>query len=67
MNQDQDAPAINSVWQHYNGNTYKVSVITNLGSTRPEYPTTVVYFNVANGTWWSRPLSEWHRSMSEVH
>lgn len=61
-----EVPAINSTWQHYNGNVYKVVLITNMGSTRPEYPVTVVYINVFNGTWWSRPVSEWSRSMTQL-
>jgi hypothetical protein len=58
-----EAPAENSVWRHKNGNVYKVAVITNVGSVRPEYPPTVVYFNVRTDTWWSRPVADWHRSM----
>jgi hypothetical protein len=59
-------PEDGSKWRHYNGMEYQVLMITNLDSTRPEYPTTVVYVNTMNGKRWSRPLSEWHRSMTEV-
>lgn len=59
-------PAVGSIWQHKNGNRYMVAMITNVGSTRSEYPVTVVYVNVVNGTWWSRPVAEWKRSMSLV-
>ena len=61
-----DAPEINSTWRHKNGALYKVAVITNVGSTRAEYPPTVVYFNVMTDTCWSRPVSDWHRSMTRV-
>lgn len=64
MNQDTDeAPAINSTWRHKSGGLYKVAVITNAASTRPEYPPTVVYVS-ASDVWWSRPLADWHRSMT---
>lgn len=62
----EEAPPVNSTWRHKNGNIYKVAVITNVGSDRPEYPPTVVYSNTAVDTWWSRPVSEWHRSMTRI-
>lgn len=63
----QPPPPINSLWRHTNGNLYKVAVLTNMTSTRPEqYPPTVVYFNIDLDTWWSRPLADWHRSMTQV-
>jgi hypothetical protein len=36
-------------------------MLTNLASTRPEYPVTVVYRG-ENGNIWSRLFSDWHRS-----
>lgn len=60
------APAVGSNWSHTNGNNYQVTLVTNLLSTRAEYPVTVVYTNQANGTVWSRPLTEWYRSMTPV-
>lgn len=52
-----------SYWKHRNGNVYQVKEITNLESTNPQYPVTVVYQNVHNHSWWSRPLHDWHNSM----
>ena len=60
-------PTPGSVWMHRNGNRYAVVMITNAESERQEkYPTTVVYRNVSNGNVYSRKLSDWHRSMTEV-
>ncbi len=57
-----------SVWQHRNGAKYRVKEFTNLGTNDHEkYPITVVYENVDNGTVWSRPLHDWHRSMTWLY
>jgi hypothetical protein len=61
---EAQAPAVNSRWRHTNGAVYQVAVITNVGSVRPDYPPTVVYFNLETDTWWSRPVSSWSRSMT---
>lgn len=63
----EQIPAVKSVWRHTNGNHYKVAALTNMGSTNPQYVPTVVYFNVEHGTWWSRSLADWHRSMTKVN
>lgn len=61
-----DIPKINSTWQHTNGNLYKVVCISNLDATRQEeYPATIVYKSSDNRIW-SRPLSRWHASFTEV-
>lgn len=58
-------PIPGKVYKHNNGNRYKVVMLTNQQTTRPEqYPVTVVYFNVKNGTTWSRPVSDWERSFT---
>ena len=55
---------IGSVWHHKNGNQYRVLLIVNTKTDFPKkYPVTVVYENTHNFTKWSRPLSDWHRSM----
>lgn len=55
----------NTLWKHTNGNKYKVLVLTNQKSERHEqYPITVVYQNYETKSLWSRPLSDWHRSMT---
>lgn len=57
---------LRSRWTHSNGNTYTVFLITNKHSENQDrYPTTVVYID-CNGTTWSRPLSDWHRSMTKM-
>lgn len=61
------APTPGSVWNHRNGNRYAVVMITNAESERQEkYPTSVVYRNIRNGNVYSRKLSDWHRSMTEI-
>lgn len=56
---------INSRWKHSSGRIYSVITLTNLESTREDYPVTVVYQG-ESGTIWSRPYSDWHRSMTEL-
>ncbi len=60
-------PGINTRWKHSSGRIYKVLLVTNLYSDRPEkFPVTVVYEGVMNGKIWSRKLSDWHRSFVAV-
>ena len=55
-----------SRWRHSNGNTYTVILIANKNSENQDrYPTTVVYMDY-NGRTWSKPLSDWHRSMTKM-
>lgn len=57
----------NSEWIHTNGNKYIVLCIANEHTERPnQYPVTVVYQG-ENLKIWSRPLTEWHRSMTPNH
>ena len=57
----------NSVWSHHSGRVYKVLFFTNgEGERAPKYPKTVVYENVDNGNRYSRPLDDWHRSMTLI-
>lgn len=59
-------PRPTSEWQHKNGNRYTVLCIANEFTDRPEqYPPTVVYQGL-NGRIWSRPVSDWARSMTLV-
>ncbi len=58
-------PKEGSFWRHHSGRVYRVMFIANLpGNDR--YPETVVYEGVWNMMKWSRPLSDWHRSMTEI-
>ena len=58
-------PKKNSKWQHTSGKIYRVLLLTNLSATKEDYPVTVVYED-PNGDIWSRPLTNWHSSMTEV-
>jgi len=58
-----DLPEIGSLWEHRDGNIYRVMLITNASSDHQNFPTTIVYRNVVNGHIYSRPASDWHRSM----
>jgi len=61
-------PNLETQWRHRNGNVYKVLFYTNIEPGRQtEYPTTVVYENVANGNRYSRRLVDWHRSMTPLY
>lgn len=63
---ESEWPKVGSVWTHdKTGNNYCVVMLTNIGTTQPDrYPVTVVYQNVLSDTLWSRPLTDWHRSMT---
>ena len=55
-----------SRWKHSNGRTYAVLLVTNEHSENQDrYPTTVVYRDY-DGRTWSKPLSDWHRSMTKM-
>lgn len=54
-------------WRHRNGIRYEVLALANeqaATENRERYPVTVVYRNPSNNTIWTRPLSDWHRSMT---
>jgi len=59
-------PKPNDIWMHSNGILYRVIMLTNMQSKKEKYPPTVVYETISNGNVWSRPLSDWHRSMTFV-
>ena len=62
MSENEIVPG--SRWRHRNGNAYTVLMLANEHTDRPEkYPVTVVYQG-DNGRVWSRPLSDWRRSMT---
>lgn len=59
---------IGKTYKHRNGNEYKVLMITNTAGSperQEKYPKTVVYQG-ENGHVWSRPLSDWDRSFTEL-
>jgi len=60
-------PEARSLWQHHNGNVYRVICYTNIETTKQDtYPTTIVYENVNNFKLYSRKLIDWERSMKLV-
>lgn len=59
---DNDIPEIGSTWEHTSGRIYTVIHIANMPDT-PRYPRTVVSQD-AVGAVWTRPVSDWHRSMT---
>lgn len=61
-----EVPTIDSEWKHSNGIGYRVLAITNEDSANPLYPVTVVYMSIFGRKMWSRPLHDWHRSMTEM-
>lgn len=55
-----------SRWRHSSGNIYAVILIANEHSENQDrYPTTVVYRDY-DGRTWSKPLSDWRRSMTKM-
>lgn len=57
-------PDVGSVWKHHSGRLYRVLMITNYATTKPEqYPVSVVYEG-QNGFKWSGTLDDWHRRMT---
>ena len=66
-NTGKSHPRPRSVWQHRDGDIYKVVMLANEATEQPDrYPVTVVYRG-KDGKVWSRPLSDWHRSMTPAH
>lgn len=56
-----------TVWQHTNGNVYRVMFITNSFHPHEQHPPHVVYETLQYPERkWSRPLSDWHRSFTFV-
>ena len=61
---DETDPVPGTVWRHYNGNRYTVLYIANK-LDEPRYPKTVVYQG-DNGFVWTRQVTDWRRSMTEI-
>lgn len=70
MNSQEGKPTVKkgTHWKHRNGCEYLIILLTNENSN-PEnsdkYPVNVVYIGM-NGNIWSRPLTDWHRSMTPI-
>jgi len=59
-------PKCGEFYRHTNGNVYQVMFMTNAFSeNHDKYPPTVVYSG-SNGRIWSRPVSDWSRSMTLI-
>lgn len=50
-------------WRHYRGGEYVVLHLANIGGGEGYRPT-VVYQGTENHKVWTRPLDDWHRSMT---
>jgi hypothetical protein len=60
-------PPVGVECRHHSGRIYVVTGIANENTQRPDqYPVTIIYKNVENGTVWSRPASEWARSFRPI-
>jgi hypothetical protein len=56
-------PKKDEIWIHRNGRNYKVLFLANdTKDPNTTYETYVVYQSVDSGTYWTRPLADWHRS-----
>jgi hypothetical protein len=63
-----DPVYIDTIWRHRNGCEYIVEQFANTENPgRPKYPLTVIYRNTMNGKLYARPMSDWHRSMTQVN
>lgn len=60
-----ETPEDNSIWEHSNGNAYKVLCCSNLDSTRLHYPPTVTYRNTVNNNVFSKTLHSFYKSMEK--
>ena len=63
MNENTYIPQPGEQWQHKNGLKYTVLFVTNTTVERPGHAPDVVYQG-DHGSMWSRPLADWHRSMT---
>lgn len=60
-------PTSGSLWRHSSCRLYRVILIANKETDRPgEFPVTIVYQRLEDGTIWSRPFSRWYPSFTEV-
>lgn len=66
MKTEPTAPEPGSVWTHRNGIAYRVLYITNTANPSLKYPPAVVYVTVINGNVWSRPLSTWEGTFTQI-
>ncbi len=53
-------PTPGTKWMHRNGIIYEVTAIANVPPLFGHKPSVV--YRGPNGKWWTRPLSDWHRS-----
>lgn len=60
-------PEEGSRWKHANGIIYRILLVANLYSQKPEFPITLVYENMSTGSVWARPYtSRWHERYTEL-
>lgn len=64
---EDSLPTDKSLYRHTNGGVYRITGYANQETQKPDqYPVTIIYQNVVNGTTWCRPASEWARSFTPV-
>lgn len=59
-------PRVGYVYQHINGNVYKVIAIANQESKRADYPPTVVYQDTTNGKVWAKSFINFIAKMTRI-
>lgn len=61
---DTSLPLAGSAWRHHSGRAYTVLLLSNTEGDDPERFVPTVVYQGEDGRVWSRPVSDWHRSMS---
>lgn len=59
-------PIPNDIWQHANGNEYRVLFVANDSHKSEDHPEQVVYQSVRGDGHWARPLATWNERMTYV-
>ena len=59
-------PKADTVWEHYNGLSFRVLFIANVGNLSVDHPPQVVHVSLSSGEVYSRSILDWNRSMREI-
>lgn len=63
---DIDGVMVGRLYKHHTGRIYRVVMITNRNSTKPNFVKTVCYRDIATGLEWSRPFDEFEPSKYQL-